>query len=443
MSPDRRVDLALPDSVPVGDLMAQLLDLCTDHHDRTGALAWTLRPVGGTGLAWASSLATARVRDGAVLELTPRSTTRSLSTVEDVRDATEDAVDQGTGRWTSAQTATVAVLTSTTLAWVVLVIPHLWVTSSGNGLPVCAAVGGGALWAGVRVAGRGFDVAAHALIAVGLAWIGALVIAATGPAAAVLSTLTPANRAALTAAAVVGAAVVVTRVMPGLAVWSAAAVVIFVAALGWAVTDLAGGSPDEAIALGTVLGVLSLGIAPRTSLAAGGLAQLDYVVRTRGCVDPGLLAATFARSRALLTGSLIAVSGLTAAGSVRLEHSAGSALQVAQAAAIAACLILRSRAFSQRAHVMIMVVPGTAALLAQLTSDLVEHSPRPTTLVGLALITAGSVGLARASLTTPSDVTAARSRRLLDVIEWMIVAALVPLLAANLGVLEWVRELVT
>ncbi|MBA3340151.1 MAG: hypothetical protein H0T54_10485, partial [Geodermatophilaceae bacterium] len=29
VSPDRQVDLVLPGSVPVGDLMAQLLDLCT------------------------------------------------------------------------------------------------------------------------------------------------------------------------------------------------------------------------------------------------------------------------------------------------------------------------------------------------------------------------------------------------------------------------------
>lgn len=441
VSPDRRVDLALPDSVPVGDLMAQLLDLCTDHHDRTGALAWTLRPVGGPGLPWASSLESARVRDGAVLELSPGSTTLTRSAVEDVRDAAEDAVDQSTGRWTSADTTTVAVLTITALAWVVLALPHLWATSSGDGLVMCVAVAGGSLWGCVRVARCGLDVAAHALVAVGLAWSGALVISATAPAALALPTLTPANRAVLTAAAVVGAAVVVTWVVPRLAAWSAAALVVFVAALGWAAMDLAGRSTDEAVALGTVLGVLSLGIAPRASLAAGGLAQLDYVVRTRGCVDPGTVAATFVRSRAFLTGSLIAVSGLTAAGSVRLDF-AGAPLEVAQAAAIAGCLIFRSRAFSQFPHVMILVVLGTVALVAQLTADLVEDFPRPTTIVVFVLIAAGSVVLARGGLATPSDVAAARSRRVLDVTESLMVAALIPLLATNLGVLDWVRDLV-
>ena len=441
VSPDRRVDLALPDSVPVGDLMAQLLELCTDHRDRVGALAWTLRPVGGSGLAWASSLETAQVRDGAVLELSPRPAPGARSAVEDVRDAIEDAVDQGVGHWTREATATAAILTLGALALMVLSIPGLWATSSGNGMALCLAAAGGSLWAAVGVAGHGLDVAAHALVAVGLAWSGALVFTATTPGALVPTSLAPANRAALGAAAVLGAAVIVSWALPRLAAWSAAAAVVFAAAIGWAAMDLAGRSTDEAIALGTVLGVLSLGIAPRASLAAGGLAQLDYVVRTRGGLEPPKVLATFARSRALLTGALTAASVLTAAGSVRLEI-AGAPLQVAQAAAIAGCLILRSRAFSQSTHMVVLILTGIAAVMSQLILDLVNDAPRFTTIVALALLAAGSVVLARGGLTTPSEVAAARSRRMLDICESLTVAVLIPLLAANLGILDSVRELV-
>ena len=441
VSPDRRLDLALPDSVPVGDLIAQLLDLCTDHHDRTGGLAWTLRPVGGTGLAWSSSLNSARVRDGAVLELSPRSNYGASGEVEDVRDATEDVVDQSVGSWRRTDTTTVAVLTLTALAWMVLAQPSLWATTSGNGLAVSVAVAGSALWGCGVVARRGRFVAAHALMAVGLAWSGALVIASTAPATLASTTLTHASRATLTATAVVGAAVVVSWGLPRLAAWSAAAAVVFVAVIGWAATDLAGRSTDEAVALGTVLGVLSLGVAPRASLAASGLAQLDYVVRTRGGVDPGTVAATLARSRALLTGGLAASCALTAAGSVWLAI-AGSPLQVAHAAAIAGCLILRSRAFSQFTHVLTLVLIGTAALMAQLAAALIGAQPRPTTIAALVLVAAGSLVLAHGGMAAPSDVAAARSRRMLDVTESLTVATLIPLLAANLGVLDVVREMV-
>lgn len=441
VSPDRRVDLCLPGSVPVGDLMAPLLELCTDHRDRTGALAWTLRPVGGTGLAWATSLESARVRDGAVLELCPRSTAASQSVVEDVRDATEDAVDQTVGAWSRAATTTMAALTLAALAILVLALPDLWAASSDRGLPVAVGAAGGSLWGCVGLARRGLSVAAHALVAVGLAWTGALVLVATVPTAVATSTLTPANRAGLTAAAVMGAAVVLAWAVPRLVAWSAGAAIVLGAALGWAVMDLAGATTDEAIAVGTVLGVLCLGVLPRGSLAAGGLAGLDYLVRTHGGVEPGAVAARFARSRALLTGALLATAGLTAAGSVRLEFN-GSPTQVTQAAAIAGCLILRSRAFSQFLHVLTVVLAGIGAVVVQLGADLIDGQPRLPTIGILALLAAWSAVLARGGLTTRNDVVGARSRRLLDVTESLAVATLIPLLAANLGVLDWVRELV-
>lgn len=441
VSPDRQVDLCLPGSVPVGDLMTQLLDLCTDHRDRTAALVWMLRPVGGTGLAWASSLDSARIRDGAILELFPRSSAPAQSIVEDVRDATEDAVDQTVGTWRPRDTTTMAVLILAVLAGIVLALPTLWTTSSGSGVPMPAAIAGALLWGCLAAARRELTVAAHVLLAIGLAWIGGFVLVATAPGALVADLLTPASRAALAGAAILGSAALVARAAPGLVAWSAASAVTFGAALGWAGTDLIGRSVDEAIAVGTVLGILTLGVLPRACLAAGGLAGLDYVVRTRGGVAPDAVVATFARSRALLTGALLAMAGLTAAGAIRLEM-AGSSVQVAQAAAIACCLLLRSRAFTQFLHVLALVLTGVTAVLVQLTADLIGGQPRLSTVAALGLILIWAGVLARGGLSARNDVSGARSRRLLDVTEALAVATLIPLMAANLGVLQWVRELV-
>ncbi len=442
VSPDRRVDLSLPGSVPVGDLMAQLLDLCTDHHDRTQGLAWTLRPVGGTGLGWASSLDSARVRDGTVLELYPRSSATVQSIVEDVRDATEDAVDQAAGTWGRQDTTTMAVLVLAVLAGIVLALPDLWATSAGSAVLVALATAGALLWGCVSAARRELTVAAHLFLAIGLGWIGASVIAATAPDALVVATFPLADRAALASAAVLGSAVLVARTAPRLVAWSAAAAVAFGVALGWAGMDLAGRSADEAIAVGTVLGILGLGVLPRACLAAGGLAGLDYVVRTHGSVDPSAVATAFARSRAMLSGTLLATAGLTAAGAIRLEV-AGSSMQVAQAAAIAGCLILRARAFTQYLHVLTLMLAGVTALLVQLISDLHDGQPRLSTLAALGLTLVWAAVLARGGLSTPNDVAGARSRRLLDVAESLVVATLIPLMAGNLGVLEWVRGLVS
>lgn len=440
VSPDRRVDLSLPGSVPVGDLMAQLLELCTDHHDRTAALAWTLRPVGGTGLAWASSLETARVRDGTVLELCPRSDGAVQGAIEDVRDATEDAVDQSVGTWTRHDTSSTAALTLAGIAAIILALPDLW-ASSGRALPTAAAAAVSLLWGSVRIARRGLILAAHALVAVGLAWAGAAALAATEAGMLDVDPLSPAIRAALSGAAVLGCAVAVAWAVPRLVAWPAAAGIGLGAGLGWTALDLAGRSVDDAVAIGTVLGVLLMGVLPRAALAAGGLAGLDYVVRTHGAIEPSAVVVAFARSRALLTGALVATAGLSAAGAIRLE-SVGSPMQVTQALAIAGCLILRARAFTQVLHVRTLVVTGTAALLVQLLSDLLDGTPRASTLAVLGLLMSWAAVLAREGSSTRNDVTGARGRRLLDVAESLVVATLIPLLAGNLGVLDWVRELV-
>lgn len=436
ISADRRMDLALPDAVPVGELMPQLLELCTDHDDRTQAVTWMLRPLGGTGLGWASTLESARVRDGAILELCPRSAPTACSLVEDVRDATEDAVDRTVGIWSRRNTATMAMLTLAALAIVLLGLPYVWTASSGNGIPTAGMMAALAIWGSVTVQRKGLDVAAHVLLAVGLAWTGALVMTATAA-----SGLTQGTRTGLTCAAILSAAHVATWAVPRFAAWSASAAAAFCVGLGWAALDLAGRSTQDAIAVGSVLGVLILGVLPRASLAAGGLAGLDYAVRTHGGVAPATVASTFERSRALLTGALLTIAVLTAAGSVQLGRG-DSPLQLVLAAAIAVCLLLRARAFTQFVHVLALVLAGTCALLLQAISDLIDGLVQPTTLVILGAVAAASTILTGSSLSPANDVAGARSRRLLDTAESLAVASLIPLLAANLGVVDWVGRLV-
>lgn len=441
VSPDRMVDLALPGSVPVGDLMPQLLQLCTDQHDRGDAAAWTLRPVGGPEVAWASTLESARVRDGTLLELSPRSVRAVQTRVEDVRDATEDAVDQTVGTWRARDSTTLAALVLAALALVLLGLPRLWTSLSGNGVPLALAVAAGLAWGAIALARLDLFVASHSLLGVGLAWTGALAVAATTAWGVSPATLGPAARAGLCAAAVLSAAAIATWMVPRLAAWSAAAGVVFVAVAGWAAMEVLGRSPDDAVAVFGVLGVLSLGVLPRASLAAGGLARLDYLVRTQGSIEATAVSATFARSRAVLNGALLASATMTAVAAVRLE-SAGSSAQVALAAALGVCLLLRARAFSQFRHVLTLVLAGAGSLLVQFSSDLIGSDPRGSTYVGLLLVAGGAAVLARGGAIAPNDVAGARSRRLLDVSESLTVATLLPLLTASLGVLDWVRGLV-
>ena len=72
-SPQRRVDVALPDAVPLAELLPELLqhagaDLADDGQHHGG---WLLRRGDGTPLAATAGLGAAGVRDGEVLHLAP------------------------------------------------------------------------------------------------------------------------------------------------------------------------------------------------------------------------------------------------------------------------------------------------------------------------------------------------------------------------------------
>lgn len=436
MGPDRALDLALPGAVSIGELMPQLLELCTEHGDRTRATAWLLRPLGGRALGWAGSLESADVRDGAILELCPRSGPVAATTVEDVRDATEDLVDGTVRIWSRRDATTAALLVLALLAGAGLGLPAYWTAFAGNGVVVAAMTAVAAIGASVAVASRGLRVPAHALLATGLGWTAGLVMAAT------TTSLAPSGRAALGGAAIVCAASVATWVVPSFAAWLAAVVILFATGIGWAAVTLMGLSIQDSVACGAVLGVLILGALPRVCVSAGGLAGLDYVVRTGGGgVEPDTVAATFQRSRALLTGALSATALLTAACSLSLGI-AGSPIQLAQGVAVAACLLLRARAFSQFWHVLVLVLAGIAALLAPPLLAVLHGAPEPGMLAVLGgVVVASAIGVG-GGLCTPSDVAVARGRRLLDAAESVAVSTLIPLLAANLGALDSVAELV-
>jgi type VII secretion integral membrane protein EccD len=72
-SPQRRVDVALPDGVPLAELLPELLghagEGLADDGERHGG--WLLRRGDGTALSTASPLAAQGIRDGAVLHLVP------------------------------------------------------------------------------------------------------------------------------------------------------------------------------------------------------------------------------------------------------------------------------------------------------------------------------------------------------------------------------------
>src|SRR3954454_17111221 len=91
-APQRRVDVALPEHVPLAELLPDLLrhagEGLADDGERHGG--WLLRTVDGAALTPAQGLHPQGVRDGAVLHLVPARTEWPELEYDDVVEAIAD-----------------------------------------------------------------------------------------------------------------------------------------------------------------------------------------------------------------------------------------------------------------------------------------------------------------------------------------------------------------
>ena len=105
-SPQRRVDVALPDAVPVAELLPELLQHAgvglADDGERHGG--WLLRRGDGTALSTTTGLAGQEVRDGAVLHLVPARSSWPELEFDDVVDAIAAGARRQGVAWSPAAT---------------------------------------------------------------------------------------------------------------------------------------------------------------------------------------------------------------------------------------------------------------------------------------------------------------------------------------------------
>ncbi|MGA8114247.1 MAG: type VII secretion integral membrane protein EccD [Actinocatenispora sp.] len=105
-APKRRLEVALPEHLPLSALLPALLrqggeDLANDGLSHGG---WTMRRADGSSLDQARTLAAQAVRDGEVLHLVPRYTEWPELQYDDIVDAIATGAKRGGPPWTKAAT---------------------------------------------------------------------------------------------------------------------------------------------------------------------------------------------------------------------------------------------------------------------------------------------------------------------------------------------------
>jgi type VII secretion integral membrane protein EccD len=438
-----QVDLALPAAVPVGSLLPPIVDILATEYGYRGESvpAWQqLSLPGDTALDVSKTLAQLGIRDGAALVLSRSSTELTAPRFDDVAEAVSTTLAKTAQPWTRRAARLTGAITASWLAGtgaLVLTRTAFYTTDARriSGAGVAAAIGCIALLASA-VAYRGFrDVVAGltlGLLAGGFVALAGLLAVPGGPGAP--NALLAAMAAAATSAAAIRVTGCGTVVFTAL---SLCMVVAAAAALVAAVTAV----PLQAIAAASAaISLVLVELSARVSILLAGLSpRLADEPHT-----PHHLSAKAIRANAWLTSLVAAFStsaALGAIGTVVAVYSADgpNLLGVAFATVTGGVLLLRARAFSDLAKSVPLVVSGTATLSVTFVVA-ATACPLPTPWLAAVAATVATAALCLGFI-TPAFTFSPVGRRSVDLLEYLALAAIVPLVCWICGLYSAARGL--
>ncbi|UGQ09910.1 type VII secretion integral membrane protein EccD [Yinghuangia sp. ASG 101] len=447
VAPDCRVDVALPEDVPLADLYPEILRL-TGRTQASGApTGFHLARVDGSVLDSARALSAQAVHDGALLRFTALADAAPAPVYDDVADAVASSVTADHRLWSPellrrAGLAGAAVFLS-------LAPVALWRTAEPHsvaGLLAAALALVSAAVAGARA--RVYDDADAAAV-LGLAalpnafyaGLGAIrpeagegpgrvqfvaACAAVMVAAALIAVLVPTRKATYVAGVGAGAAGMLT-------------------AFGLIAADA---SPRDAAAVSGIAGLAAVGFLPSWSVRLArlpiGFLPPDAPPAARAAADdPVDHEALAARARAghqTLTGLVGACAVVVAASALLLGHSSSVWSQVLTAS-LGIALLTRARLFRHTAQVVLLLAAG-ALSLAFLFAGLIPQATdteRQAWLFGLIAAMGAVPGLI--AVTVPARGLSPFWGRAMDILEGMLLTAVIPLCLAVLGVYGTLRNI--
>ncbi|MFG3284406.1 type VII secretion integral membrane protein EccD [Streptomyces sp. NPDC048111] len=465
VAPDGRVDVALPDDVPVADLCPEILRLAR-HSPAEGALVGHfLVRLDGAVLDGARSLAAQSVLDGELLLLRPFARSLPPAVFDDVPEAVAAAVTRDRALWHPGLTRAAGLTGGA-------VLPALLALAAWSGdarhdmhgpCGVLAAVAG-ALWLAVAaVRARIYDDQPSA-VALGLGALPNLAVAGSGLLPLAAHHGPGRLQLLLAVAAVLVAALLLTLLSPRgdapfvacLSASAAGALVVFAAIL-------TGTTPAETAAVCTQLAVAALAFLPGLALRLARLpigydaphgSRRDPDDGEPRPVDAERIAGLARRGHDILAGLVGGCALLTVAGAAVLgfgDNPWGRLLALATGAA----LLMRAHLFRHTSQVAATLAGGFGTLVL-LGIGLCRTAPAPLTGAALPGDTAGpdlrtlwltaAIALAAALVTAIALIVPSRGvtpfwGRFLEIAEGFVLLTLLPLTLAVFDVYARARAL--
>jgi type VII secretion integral membrane protein EccD len=442
VAPRSRVDLALPADVPMAEMLPVLLrysgsDLGDDPAARQG---WTLSRLDGLVLNSSNTPAELEVRDGDVLYLRPRGDEAPVLVYDDVIDAVATATREQPSRWTATRTRryglAVAVLALLGGAAVTLLAGPPQLAGGVVGLAAGAVLIGLATILS-RALGDHGAARALGLVALAYAAVGGLLVLAGDrtvgelAAAHLLVAVTAALLASALAAVGIGYAATPVFLCTGAV---AGAAVLAVAA-----TQALDVGPVPAAAIALLVMLATLPAQPMMAYRMAGLPIPSLPSEREETVDGQGVLARSRRADDLLAAMVTALAVVVAVGAAIVSGAGWRGLLLG--AALGLLLTARARWYLGFRLRLPLLAGGAFALTAVLVNLFRTVGPvvRLTGVLLVVVALAGiHLGFAMANGRRPNSPWWGRA---VDIVEIVLVLAIIPLAIWVSGLYGWIRSI--
>jgi type VII secretion integral membrane protein EccD len=448
-APNRRMDVALPETMLVAELLPYLLRHAGDHLADTGDNqgGWVLRRATGGVLEPTRNLAAQGIRDGELLHLVPGREDWPELAYDDVVEVIAAGARRAGRSWAKAATRRCGLAVFSAVLGLGLLVLALsgppWTTPGFVALALAAvlaicgillsrAFSDARAAAAVAASGLPYAFTGGALLAapehVGLTHLGASSLLLGSAALLVFSVIGYTGVAAVQRLFMAGLAVSVTGLLA--------------AGLCLAGVSTAG---SAAVAMTAAIGLL-----PGYPLIASSLGRLpvpdlpdrpEQILEDRPVPRRSDVFAAVARATELLTGMLLAAAVTGAVAIVFLATVDGTAAGALLSFCGAAALLLRARLFALPQQRIPLLVSGVAGLAVLAWWWAVESSPAAARLLVLLAVVAVAMAVLAAGLVYSRRSPSPYLGRAADIADVLAIMALIPLACAVIGIFGAIKDL--
>ncbi len=448
VAPYTRVDVALPHTATLAELLPALLRLAGEEVVEAGAAhgGWALARVGERPLDTGHTVDALGIRDGDVLHLRPRRGELPTPVFDDVVDAIATTTRERAARWQPANTRRAGLAIGGVLLSAGALAPLFAGTSRLAAGVIAAAVAVLLIVSGAGLARALRDSAAGTVLAVaglGYAFCAGLVFSATG------TGLAPLGRTELLlgcSALLVAAVVAAVLIGDFAAVFAAGAGTGLLGAVTVLFALLTGTSTRGGAAIAAAVAMSAAPLLPILALRLARLplpavpADASDMTEDEAAVPGPTATARAEQAESHLTGLLTACCVVLAGAQLLLIASGRTDARVL-CAIVAATLLLRARFYVDRTQRVVLLGTGLLSGVAVVAATAADAGGAAGLSGALGALVVGGGAAIVVALALPGRPPSPYAARALDIVEILLLVSVIPVAMAVLGAYAYVRGL--